>query len=76
MSTNLLHVILQLVENVATCLIKIVDSVYQSSELLDELCKHGLIQQVTLLLSSSAQTTLSELTYYVSIFFFYLSFIF
>ncbi|KOM34800.1 hypothetical protein LR48_Vigan02g095000 [Vigna angularis] len=54
----------KLVENVATCLIKIVDSVYQSSELLDELCKHGLIQQVTLLLSSSAQTTLSELTYY------------
>ncbi|XP_027935791.1 E3 ubiquitin-protein ligase UPL4-like [Vigna unguiculata] len=54
----------QLVENACNCLIKIVDSVYQSSELLDELCKHGLIQHVTLLLSSNGQTTLSEPTYY------------
>ena len=42
------------------------DSGYQSSELLDELCKHGSIRQVTLLLSSNGQTTLSELTYNVS----------
>ncbi|KAG4996143.1 hypothetical protein JHK85_027582 [Glycine max] len=35
----------QLVENVATCLIKIVERVAQSSEMLDELCNHGLIQQ-------------------------------
>jgi len=62
-------VLLQLVENACNCLIKIVDSVYQSSELLDELCKHGLIQHVTLLLSSNGQTTLSEPTYYVSNFF-------
>ncbi|KAK7267606.1 hypothetical protein RIF29_20284 [Crotalaria pallida] len=53
----------QLVENVATCLIKIVERVAQSSEMLDELCKHGLIQQVTHLLSSNGRTTLSRLTY-------------
>ncbi|KAK7355709.1 hypothetical protein VNO80_14969 [Phaseolus coccineus] len=53
----------QLVENVATCLIKIVERVVQSSEMLDELCKHGLIQQVTHLLSSNGQTALSQLIY-------------
>ncbi|XP_014491916.1 E3 ubiquitin-protein ligase UPL4 isoform X2 [Vigna radiata var. radiata] len=53
----------QLVENVATCLIKIVERVGQSSEMLDELCKHGLIQQVTHLLSSNGQTALSQLIY-------------
>ncbi|CAJ1968461.1 unnamed protein product [Sphenostylis stenocarpa] len=35
----------QLVEDVATCLMKIVDRVYHSSEWLDKLCKHELIQQ-------------------------------
>ncbi|MED6170603.1 E3 ubiquitin-protein ligase upl4 [Stylosanthes scabra] len=35
----------QLVENVGTCLIKIVERVAQSPEMLDELCQHGLIQQ-------------------------------
>ncbi|KAJ1387674.1 HECT, E3 ligase catalytic domain [Sesbania bispinosa] len=53
----------QLVENVATCLIKIVERVSQSSEMLDELCKHGLIQQVTHLLSLNGRTTLSQLIY-------------
>ncbi|KAI4349199.1 hypothetical protein L6164_009821 [Bauhinia variegata] len=53
----------QLVENVATCLIKIVDRVGQSSEMLDELCKHGLIQQVTHLLSLNGRTTLSQPIY-------------
>ncbi|XP_061351347.1 E3 ubiquitin-protein ligase UPL4 isoform X2 [Gastrolobium bilobum] len=53
----------QLVENVATCLIKIVERVAQSSEMLDELCKHGLIQQVTHLLSLNGRTTLSQLIY-------------
>ncbi|XP_058771102.1 E3 ubiquitin-protein ligase UPL4 [Vicia villosa] len=53
----------QLVENVATCLIKIVDRVSHSPELLDELCKHGLIQQVTHLLSINGRATLSQLIY-------------
>ncbi|KAK2455061.1 E3 ubiquitin-protein ligase UPL4 [Trifolium repens] len=53
----------QLVENVATCLIKIVDRVSHSSEMLDELCKHGLIQQVTHLLSVNGRATLSQLIY-------------
>ncbi|XP_027363049.1 E3 ubiquitin-protein ligase UPL4 [Abrus precatorius] len=53
----------QLVENVATCLIKIVERVAQSSEMLDELCKHGLIQHVTHLLSLNGRTTLSQLIY-------------
>jgi len=59
-------VLLQLVEKVAVCFIKIVDNVHQSSELMEELCNHGLIRQVTLLLSSNGQTTLSQLTYNVS----------
>ncbi|KAI4300230.1 hypothetical protein L6164_033628 [Bauhinia variegata] len=53
----------QLVENVATCLIKIVERVGQSSEMLDELCKHGLIQQATHLLSLNGRTTLSQPIY-------------
>ncbi|XP_019427999.1 PREDICTED: E3 ubiquitin-protein ligase UPL4 [Lupinus angustifolius] len=53
----------QLVENVVTCLIKIVERVAKSSALLDELCEHGLVQQVTHLLSSNGPTTLSRLTY-------------
>ncbi|KAG4383684.1 hypothetical protein GLYMA_13G136900v4 [Glycine max] len=53
----------QLVENVATCLIKIVERVVQSSEMLDELCNHGLIPQVTHLLSLNGRTSLSPLIY-------------
>ncbi|CAI8602656.1 unnamed protein product [Vicia faba] len=53
----------QLVENVATCLIKIVDRVSPSSEMLDELCKHGVIQQVTHLLSINGRASLSQLIY-------------
>lgn len=53
-------------EYVATCLIKIVERAGQSSELLDELCKHGLIQQVTDLLSQNGRTTLSQPIYNVS----------
>jgi hypothetical protein len=60
------NVLPQLVENVATCLIKIVDRVSHSSEMLDELCKHGLIQQVTHLLSVNGRATLSQLIYNVS----------
>ncbi|POO01586.1 Coatomer beta subunit [Trema orientale] len=49
----------QLVENVAICLIRIAERVSQSSEMLDELCKHGLIQQTTHLIKSNSRTTLS-----------------
>jgi E3 ubiquitin-protein ligase TRIP12 len=63
------NVLPQLVENVATCLIKIVDRVSHSSEMLDELCKHGLIQQVTHLLSVNGRATLSQLIYNVSNFY-------
>ncbi|KAF7818581.1 E3 ubiquitin-protein ligase UPL4 [Senna tora] len=61
---NLLHYEdRQLVEYVATCLIKIVERAGESSQLLDELCKHGLIQQVTDLLSLNGRTTLSQPIY-------------
>ncbi|XP_028775983.1 E3 ubiquitin-protein ligase UPL4 isoform X3 [Neltuma alba] len=53
----------QLVENVATCLIKIVEQAGHSSKLLDELCKHGLIQQVSHILSLNGRTTLSQPIY-------------
>ncbi|XP_054815351.1 E3 ubiquitin-protein ligase UPL4 isoform X2 [Prosopis cineraria] len=61
---NLLHYEdRQLVENVATCLIKIVEQAGHSSKLLDELCKHGLIQQVSHILSLNGRTTLSQPIY-------------
>ncbi|KAI9086360.1 hypothetical protein K1719_031814 [Acacia pycnantha] len=61
---NLLHYEdRQLVENVATCLIKIVERAGHSSKLLDELCEHGLIQQVSDILSSNGRTTLSQPIY-------------
>ncbi|XP_050381252.1 E3 ubiquitin-protein ligase UPL4 [Argentina anserina] len=50
----------QLVENVAICLIRITERVSQSSEMLDELCKHGLIRQATHFLSLNTRTTLSQ----------------
>ncbi|EXC16279.1 E3 ubiquitin-protein ligase UPL4 [Morus notabilis] len=49
----------QLVENVAICLIRITERVSRSSEKLDELCKHGLIQQTFHLINSNSRTTLS-----------------
>ncbi|MCH92349.1 E3 ubiquitin-protein ligase UPL4-like, partial [Trifolium medium] len=56
----------QLVENVATCLIKIVDRVSHSSEMLDELCKHGLIQQglIGLLVKLSSGSVVAFRTLY------------
>ncbi|KAK7337028.1 hypothetical protein VNO77_17586 [Canavalia gladiata] len=51
----------QIVENAAACLVKIVQQVDRSSEMLDELCKHGLIEQVTHLLSLNGQRTLQQL---------------
>ncbi|KAK8561866.1 hypothetical protein V6N13_148987 [Hibiscus sabdariffa] len=53
----------QLVESVATCLIKISERMCQSSELLEELCKHELIYQVTHLLKLNSRTTVSQPTY-------------
>ncbi|KAG5243613.1 E3 ubiquitin-protein ligase [Salix suchowensis] len=53
----------QLVENVAICLIKIAERVSQSSEMLDELCKHGLIDQATHLVQLNSRTTLSKPVY-------------
>ncbi|PRQ43454.1 putative aminoacyltransferase, E1 ubiquitin-activating enzyme [Rosa chinensis] len=50
----------QLVENVAICLIRITERVSQSSEMLDELCKHGLIRQATHFMSLNSRTTLSQ----------------
>nr|XP_043609568.1 E3 ubiquitin-protein ligase UPL4 [Erigeron canadensis]XP_043609569.1 E3 ubiquitin-protein ligase UPL4 [Erigeron canadensis] len=49
----------QLVEHVGTCLIKIVERVHQSPEMLDELCKHGLIHQIAHLVDLNSRTTLS-----------------
>ncbi|KAJ7977013.1 E3 ubiquitin-protein ligase UPL4 [Quillaja saponaria] len=53
----------QLVESVATCLIKIVERVSKSVEMLDELCQHGLIHQATHLISLIGRTTLSQPIY-------------
>ncbi|KAI3677127.1 hypothetical protein L1987_86748 [Smallanthus sonchifolius] len=50
----------QLVEHVATCLIKIAERVQQSPEMLDELSKHGLIQQVAHLIDLNNKITLSH----------------
>ncbi|KAF9593401.1 hypothetical protein IFM89_022662 [Coptis chinensis] len=50
----------KLVENVATCLISIVDNVRHSTEMLDQLCEHGLIQRVTHLISPDSGPTLSQ----------------
>ncbi|KAD3337492.1 hypothetical protein E3N88_33012 [Mikania micrantha] len=50
----------QLVEHAATCLIKIAERVQQSSDMLDELSKHGLIQQVTHLIDLNSKITLSH----------------
>ncbi|XP_038695808.1 E3 ubiquitin-protein ligase UPL4-like isoform X2 [Tripterygium wilfordii] len=54
---------LQLVENVAVCLIKIAERISHSSEMLDELCKHGLIHQATNLISINGRTALSQPIY-------------
>ncbi|XP_059667702.1 E3 ubiquitin-protein ligase UPL4 isoform X2 [Cornus florida] len=53
----------QLVEKVATCLIKITERVHYSSDMLDELCKHGLIHQVMHLINSNNHTTLCQTIY-------------
>ncbi|XP_077239573.1 ubiquitin-protein ligase 4 [Tasmannia lanceolata] len=52
----------KLVENAAMCLIRIVDCL-SSSEMLDELCNHGVIHQSTHLIASNSRMTLSQSTY-------------
>ncbi|XP_057984014.1 E3 ubiquitin-protein ligase UPL4 isoform X2 [Malania oleifera] len=53
----------QLVESVASCLIKVVEQVNRSSEMLDELCKHGLIHQAAHLIDLSSRITLCQPIY-------------
>ncbi|GAA0184288.1 ubiquitin-protein ligase [Lithospermum erythrorhizon] len=53
----------QLVESVATCLTKMVDCVCLSPDMLDEFCKHGLVQQATHIVRLNSRTTLSPPTY-------------
>lgn len=53
----------QLVESVATCLIRIVEQACHSSDMLDQLCKHTLIQQVTHLIELNGRTTVSQSVY-------------
>lgn len=57
---------IQLVESVASCLIKIVEQVCHSSDMLEELCKHGLVQQATHLIDLNSRTTLCQPVYIVS----------
>lgn len=61
------YLIPQLVENVAICLIKIVERVRTYPEMLNELCKHGLIQQATHLIDLNSRTTLSQPIYTVGL---------
>ncbi|WMV44799.1 hypothetical protein MTR67_038184 [Solanum verrucosum] len=53
----------QLVESVATCLIRIVEQACHSSEMLDQLCNHMLVQQVTHLIELNGRTTVSQSVY-------------
>lgn len=56
---------MQLVESVAFCLIKITERVSQNPEKLDELCKHGMINQSLRLINLNSGTTLSLSVYNV-----------
>ncbi|CAN4121598.1 unnamed protein product [Withania somnifera] len=53
----------QLVESVATCLIRVVEQACHSSDMLDQLCKHRLVQQATHLIESNGRTTVSQSVY-------------
>ncbi|XP_043700605.1 E3 ubiquitin-protein ligase UPL4 isoform X1 [Telopea speciosissima] len=53
----------KLVENVAMCLIRIVERVSHSPEMLNDLCKHGVIHQATNLIALNSRTTLSQPIY-------------
>nr|CAD1817569.1 unnamed protein product [Ananas comosus var. bracteatus] len=53
---------IKLVETVATCLVRIVDSFCSSPELLDELCQHGIVQKCVHLITVDGRTILSQTT--------------
>ncbi|CAL9101284.1 unnamed protein product [Musa acuminata var. zebrina] len=53
----------KLVETVAACLVRITDCFAGSSELLDELCKHGIIQKSLNLIANDGHRSLSRATY-------------
>lgn len=53
----------QLVESVATCLIRIAERVCCNYDMLDELCKHGLIQQFADLMNLNGRASLSQPVY-------------
>lgn len=57
---------LQLVESVAACLMNIGERVCRNSDMLDELCKHGIIEQVAHLIDSNGRTSISQPVYLVS----------
>ncbi|KAL5711305.1 HECT-type E3 ubiquitin transferase [Ranunculus cassubicifolius] len=50
----------KLVENVASSLIRIVERVKNSSDLLEEVCKHGLIHQATHLIALNSRSPLTQ----------------
>ncbi|XP_075510126.1 E3 ubiquitin-protein ligase UPL4 isoform X1 [Primulina tabacum] len=52
----------QLVESVATCLIRIGDQIYHSPDMLNEICRHGLVQHAVHLIGLNSRTTLCQLT--------------
>ncbi|PIN18482.1 E3 ubiquitin protein ligase [Handroanthus impetiginosus] len=53
----------QLVESVVTSLIRIGEQVHCSPDLLDEICKHGLVQHTLHLIGLNSRTTLGQPTY-------------
>ncbi|XP_057778989.1 E3 ubiquitin-protein ligase UPL4 [Salvia miltiorrhiza] len=53
----------QLVESVSTCLIKIGEQVSRSTDMLDDICKHGLVEHTLHLIGLNSRTTLSRPTY-------------
>ncbi|PHU06662.1 E3 ubiquitin-protein ligase UPL4 [Capsicum chinense] len=59
----LLYEDIQLVESVATCLIRIVEQACHSSDMLDQLCEHRLVEQVTHLIELNGRTTVSQSVY-------------
>ncbi|KAG8376513.1 hypothetical protein BUALT_Bualt09G0071200 [Buddleja alternifolia] len=53
----------QLVESVATCLIRIGEQIHSSPDMLDEVCNHGLVQHTLHLIGLNSRTTLCQPTY-------------
>ncbi|KAL6521022.1 E3 ubiquitin-protein ligase upl4 [Orobanche gracilis] len=53
----------QLVESAATCLIRIGEQLYDSPNMLEEICNHGLVHQTLHLIGLNGRTTLFQPTY-------------